>query len=214
MIRKVRVLRFINNRLIEDDDYVADEFEVNIYINNKYITSSILSPNNLEDFAYGFAISEGYLNVVDRVEIDKNDICIFGYKKEYRQNKVKISKESLKRAISYKIEPKYWKLTGAFHWATMFKDDLIVFVEDIGRHNAVDKVIGYCYRKGYNLNELILRYSGRINSEIMKKVINTNIPVVISKSPPTYKAIELAKKHNILLIGFLRDDRYNIYTGL
>ncbi|MEO2116886.1 MAG: formate dehydrogenase accessory sulfurtransferase FdhD, partial [Methanocaldococcus sp.] len=122
---------------------------------------------------------------------------------------------TLRKIISYEIKAKYWEITGSFHWASLFdlKGNKIIFVEDIGRHNAVDKVIGYAILNNYNLNELILRYSGRIHYEIVKKAVNSGLNVIISKSPPTDKAINLAEENNILLIGFARNGRFNIYRS-
>ncbi|WP_457613258.1 formate dehydrogenase accessory sulfurtransferase FdhD [Methanocaldococcus sp.] len=218
MIKKVKIKKFDGENFYDMEDYVAVEETYNIFINEEFVKSLPLSPNFLNEFAVGFAISEGFLNKIDKVEVDKNNINIFGEKndKEIKNKKrPKIDIETLRKIISYEIKAKYWEITGSFHWASMFdlKGDNIIFVEDIGRHNAVDKVIGYAILNNYNLNELILRYSGRIPYEIVKKAVNSGLNVIISKSPPTDKAIELAEENNILLIGFARNGKFNIYAG-
>jgi len=219
MIKKVKIKRFDGKNFYDVYDYVAVEETYNIFINGELVKNLSLSPSFLNEFGVGFAISEGFLNRIDKVEVDKNSIYIFGEKNKNEKNKKrekpKINIETIKKIISYKIEAKYWKITGSFHWASLFnlKGNNIIFIEDIGRHNAVDKVIGYAILNNYNLNELILRYSGRIPSEIVKKAVNSGLNVIISKSPPTDKAIELAEKNDILLIGFARNEKFNLYAG-
>ncbi|ACX72919.1 formate dehydrogenase family accessory protein FdhD [Methanocaldococcus vulcanius M7] len=219
MIKKIKIKRFDGRDVRDVEDYIAVEESYNIFINEEFIKSISLSPNFLNEFAVGFAISEGFLNKVDKVEVDKNNIYIFGEKIKINNNKnnkeIKIDIETLKKIISYKIKAKYWEITGSFHWASIFdlKGNKIIFVEDIGRYNAVDKVIGYAILNNYNLNEIILKCSGRIPYEIVKKAINSGLNIIISKSPPTDRAIELAEKNNILLIGFARNGKFNIYTS-
>ncbi len=104
--------------------------------------------------------------------------------------------------------------TGGVHSCALVKDYKIKFyAEDIGRHNAVDKVIGMAKLKNYPLGECFLVSSGRISSEIVKKSVRVNIPLIISQSATTSEAINLAWKYKIYLIGFARADRFNIYTG-
>jgi FdhD protein len=218
MIKKIKIKKFDGKSFHDIEDYVAVEETYNIFINGMFVKSLPLSPDFLNEFGSGFAISEGFLSKVDRVEVDKNNLYIFGEKNDRNiKNKMKpkIDIETIKKIISYEIKAKYWKITGSFHWASMFdlNGKQIIFIEDIGRHNAVDKVIGYAILNNYNLNELILRYSGRIPSEIVKKAVNSGLNVIISKSPPTDKAIELAEKNDILLIGFARNEKFNLYAG-
>ena len=220
MIKKIKIKKFNGKDFYDVEDCIAVEEIYNIFINGEFVKFLSLSPNFLNEFAVGFAISEGFLNKIDKVEVDKNNIYIFGEKinkiKSNKNNKeIKIDIETLRKIISYKIKAKYWEITGSFHWASIFdlKGNNIIFVEDIGRYNAIDKVIGYAILNNYNLNELILKCSGRIPYEIVKKAINSGLNVIISKSPPTDKAINLAEKNNILLIGFARNGKFNIYTS-
>jgi len=104
--------------------------------------------------------------------------------------------------------------TGGVHSAAISDGkEILVFREDIGRHNAVDKVIGSLVLAGITLSDKILLTSGRISSEIITKVIYAGVPVIISKSAPTQKAIEYAIKENITLIGFARGNSFNIYSN-
>ncbi|HNQ67504.1 MAG TPA: formate dehydrogenase accessory sulfurtransferase FdhD [Bacteroidales bacterium] len=103
--------------------------------------------------------------------------------------------------------------TGGVHSSALATHkEIVVFMEDIGRHNAVDKVIGALYLNKQNFSDKILLTSGRISSEIVIKSINADIQIIISRSAPTIKAIELAEKNNICIIGFARADNFNIYS--
>lgn len=104
--------------------------------------------------------------------------------------------------------------TGGVHSAAIVgNDEIIVFREDIGRHNAIDKVIGNLLINKLSFNNKIILTSGRISSEILHKVIMCEIPILISRSAPTNKAILMCRKLNITLVGFVRGDKMNIYSG-
>lgn len=91
--------------------------------------------------------------------------------------------------------------------------EILVFTEDIGRHNAVDKVIGRCLREEIPVADRMLMTSGRISSEILFKTAGSNIPVLISKSAPTDMGVELARELGITLIAFVRGGGMNVYAG-
>jgi FdhD protein len=90
---------------------------------------------------------------------------------------------------------------------------VLVFAEDIGRHNAVDKVLGRCLLDGIAVADRILVTSGRTSSEILFKAAGSGIPVLISKSAPTDMGVELAQELGITLIGFVRGGGMNVYAG-
>lgn len=104
-------------------------------------------------------------------------------------------------------------LTGGVHSAAMAdQDGMICMFEDIGRHNAVDKVLGYAFLQGIASQDKILLLSGRIASEILLKAARAGIPLVLSRSAPTGLTIDLAEKLNITVVGFARGNRLSIYT--
>ena len=103
--------------------------------------------------------------------------------------------------------------TGGVHSAALAdRQKIHLFAEDIGRHNAVDKLIGKAFLEGIPVEDKILLSSGRISGEIMTKVIRNRLPIMISRTAPTCMAITYAEDHGITLIGFARGNRMNIYT--
>jgi FdhD protein len=107
-----------------------------------------------------------------------------------------------------------YKITGGVHSAALCdQSGVLLFREDVGRHNAVDKIIGHCLLKGMSVEDKILITSGRISSAVMVKIINARIPIIVSYSAPTTESIKLSDNFGITLVGFARGKRINVYTN-
>lgn len=103
--------------------------------------------------------------------------------------------------------------TGCIHSAALSDgSDIILFAEDIGRHNAVDKVIGSCLLEGLPFAGKLMMASGRLSSEIVSKCARWGIPMVASRTAPTALALDIAEKGGVTVVGFVRGERLNIYT--
>lgn len=104
--------------------------------------------------------------------------------------------------------------TGAIHAAGVFTLDggLLRMKEDVGRHNAVDKVIGSFFREGLSLEAHVLMVSGRASFEIVQKAIVARIPILAAVGAPSSMAVDLAEEFGLTLLGFVREERFNVYT--
>jgi len=134
--------------------------------------------------------------------------------KSLTSGKISIAKEKISEIMNeFNKSSELFLATGGVHSAAVSDGkSILVMREDIGRHNAIDKVIGNMYLGKNSLNDKIIITSGRISSEIVLKVIYAGIKMIISRSAPTQKAIELAEENGITLIGFARSTNFNIYS--
>ena len=106
-----------------------------------------------------------------------------------------------------------FKETGGVHNAALCDQNGIILSRiDIGRHNALDKIYGYCLKNNISIQDKILVFSGRISSEILMKVSKIGCEIVLSKSAPTELALQLAEELGITTVGFVRNQTLNIYT--
>lgn len=130
-----------------------------------------------------------------------------------KRERFKISKKKITELFKdFQKRSELFKITGCFHSACLCdKENLLFFTEDIGRHNTVDKVIGFSLLNKIPLTDKILMLSGRISCEMMLKMGKWGIPLIVARGAPTSLAIELAKKQGITLVGFIREEKFNIY---
>ncbi|MFH1867980.1 MAG: formate dehydrogenase accessory sulfurtransferase FdhD [Candidatus Omnitrophota bacterium] len=135
--------------------------------------------------------------------------------KEVISNDLKVSNQQIRELMkAFDKASASFKETGGVHSAG-FADakDIVVFKEDIGRHNAIDKIIGEALLKGLDIKNMIVLTSGRISSEIINKVAKIKSPILASRSAPTDQGVKLAENMHLTLIGFVRGDRMNVYTA-
>ena len=116
-------------------------------------------------------------------------------------------------AKEFQHRSQVYRATGGVHSAALCDTkSILTFAEDIGRHNAIDKIFGECMLKDIPTDDRIIITSGRVSSEILLKIAKRNIPVLISKSAPTDIAVDLAAGLGVTLIGFVRGRKMNVYA--
>jgi FdhD protein len=200
--------------------YMIKELVIGLLFTEKILTNKI-SPNKIE-IKYGKEIkvditvakdilTEGIVTSRCSGEITFNE------KKDFKKinDDFSISSESVKTIFNEFHQQSYlFRLTGCFHSAALSDGQrILAFAEDIGRHNAVDKVIGNCILKDIAFIEKLMLVSCRLSSEIVSKCSRWGIPIIASRAAPTDLAIEIAEKSGITLAGFVREDRLNVYSN-
>ncbi len=107
-----------------------------------------------------------------------------------------------------------YRATGGVHTAVLSTGGKVphIMADDIGRHNAVDKVIGRGLMDNINFSEALIASTGRISSEILHKAKKSGIPIIVSRGAPTHQTILMAREMNVTIVGFARGGGYTIYT--
>jgi FdhD protein len=126
------------------------------------------------------------------------------------------AKTLLELPVKLRASQDVFDVTGGIHAAALFTlhGDLIASREDVGRHNAVDKLIGWMLLENQiSSQDFVMLTSGRCGFEIAQKCVAARVPILASVSAPSSLAVELAQEFNLMLIGFLREQRFNIYSN-
>jgi len=121
--------------------------------------------------------------------------------------------EVLTLVNEFQQRSRIYRATGGVHSAALCDmKNILVFSEDIGRHNAIDKIFGECILNDIATEDYIIITSGRVSSEILLKVARRNVPIIISKAAPTNLGLRLAAELGVTVVGFVRGRRMNVYT--
>lgn len=121
-------------------------------------------------------------------------------------------KELFKHLREFEIPSPLFSKTGCVHKAMLVLGDKTLICEDIGRHNAIDKVMGKARMQGLDTSDCVLYVSGRLSLEMVIKAVMHNIPIVVSKAAATLMGVRAAQETGVTLVGFARGKIANIYT--
>ncbi len=194
---------FINN--IDDIDEISMDEESSIaYISLKRKNSFAEKFQGKRTITSGCGKGTVFYNVLD------------SFKSKKIENPLEIDIDIIKENMrDFNKRSHLFLETGGVHSCGLYDGSkMLIFEEDIGRHNALDKIIGKALKQELNLKDKMIFTSGRISSEILIKTAKREISTIVSRSAPTSLAIDMAKQLGINLIGFVRGEKLNIYTNI
>ncbi len=196
------VLRRIRNgEILDAKDEVALEHHFTIPLHQGGSVKAVCSPTYVEEFILG----RRYL---------LDDLMQKEYPPQPEGQLSAVEIETLLRLTSELFETPgdLFQSTGCAHSCALVTDGQVqCYREDIGRHNALDKVIGYALKNGIPIAESIVFTSGRISQDYLEKVIKAGFKIVVSRAAVTASAVALARAENITMLGFIRRNGGNIY---
>ncbi|MEG0391668.1 MAG: formate dehydrogenase accessory sulfurtransferase FdhD [Anaerovoracaceae bacterium] len=222
--KEIKILRVEEGKTTEAVDVIVVEKAVEFYLDGVFLSSTVCLDRELEALALGQLISQGRLRgSMETPEISikggRIDLCSKGIGREGEnqppsKGTITLTPKqiSLWGEVVYQGSPLFQQ-TGMIHSCGLFSStELLEFSEDLGRHNAVDKVLGKAWMKGRALSACALFTSGRMPLDMVNKAICAGIPIMISRSAPTAEAVEAAQAAGVTLVGFVRKGRMNLYT--
>lgn len=222
---------------------VIEEVPIALFVNGRHAMTAMMSPVMLEEFVTGYLFTEQIIKSVDEIEsirieknrlsvITKNLFKVLGPKKTILSgcggatsyidteklpkinSDYQVSPQQIGNSAKAVLNSELHKTTGGIHIVALIDGEKILAVsEDIGRHNALDRVIGYGLRNRIDLSRTYVIVSGRISSEMTRKCLVANIPVIVSRGATTTLAVGIAEKTGLTVVGFARGGKMNIYTN-
>ena len=242
MYRKIPCIRIDGDGSEEILHEVVEEIPFALFVNGRHMMTAMMSPHGIEDFVTGLLFTEQVIKQADEIEsikVDKNRISVIttnlfkviGPKKTILSgcggsasyidpeklptihSDFSISTAFITEMIKTALTTELHKVTGGIHVVALVgAHNIITLSEDIGRHNALDRVIGHALRNGIDLSHTFIIVSGRISSEMARKCLTANIPIIVSRGATTTLAVEIAEKNGLTIVGFVRGVKMNIYT--
>lgn len=234
--------RFENGRMTEVIGSVPRESLVRLHINGREWAAVMATPHQLDLLVIGFLSSEGVirgLSDIRRIVVCPSGTCVEVWLRDVTieppavrvitsgcgggitfsdltegitpiQSELRVTPGQLGRLL-FRLQE--GQRTRGVHTAGLAEgEDVLAVVEDVGRHNTIDKLWGYCLTQGIATAGRILLSTGRISSEMLNKAARMGVPVVASRTAPTTLSVALAEAWRITLVGYVRRDSLNVYT--
>ncbi len=242
MFRKLPCIKADGDSFVRTRHEVVEEIPVALFVNGRHAMTAMMSPARLEEFVTGYLFTEQIIKKPDEIEsikVEKNRISVIttnlfrviGPKKTILSgcggstsfiDTEKLPKlqmgfvarpATISSAVKSVLDSELHRMTGGIHVVGLVGETGVLTIsEDIGRHNALDRVIGFGLINGIDLAATFIVCSGRISSEMVRKCLLAGIPVVVSRGATTTLAVEIAEKTGVTVIGFARSAKMNIYT--
>jgi FdhD protein len=207
----------VNAKVTKAKERLVTELGLSIFINGRHFTTAMITPMMEREFVIGHLFGQGIIEDIADIEsitVKENIAEVTLPSKETKakglaqiHSDFKVSKEDIFKGVNAILKSKIYAETEAIHSAGLFKRgaEPICVAEDIGRHNALDKVIGYALINKIDFGNTFAASTGRMISDMVSKVCRANIPVVATKTAVTKLAAEIGQRCGLTIIGFARD---------
>jgi len=231
LLTTTSAIRFTHEGHSPGIDEIVCEGCFPIYLNGECISYHVASPDLLAELGAGFVLNEQLAETIETVSVEENKIFVeadktakamwgtesaSGLTNLKKPRKISSSLQITSDAVFSvfeTIQSEQWQKTGGLHNSVLFSDGKkLICCPDIGRHNTVDKAVGYAELNSIDRSACYLGCTGRQPEGMVAKVANAGIPIVISRAATTDRGVIVAKETNLTLIGFARQGRFTIYS--
>ena len=207
------------------DDLVAVEHSLTLSVFGQVQMEFTCTPEDLESLVVGWLYTSGLISGIGEIEkiTFSDDLCaaqaLLRTEQSNRRRPAPLPRSECDMAAvrllieAFHEKDELFALTGSVHGCLLFSGGrLRLRTRDIGRHNAIDKAVGRALLEGLRFSECIMFTSGRVPREIAEKAVMAGIPTLISRSAPTQRGLEFARRYGLKLMGFSTPKQCNIYT--
>jgi len=240
-IEEIDAINYKNGKAKDVKEKVVKDETITLTINGDISRSLSAIEDSLKEFAVGYLFNENMVNSMESIkkinvdgtqihaEIDNtllktNETVLCSDSAGGWRSKIKTvnpvesdfqveASELISRIEELKDNAEIWQATGGTHVAGIVYDSQFIVKEDVSRHVAVDKVIGYGLLHDFDLSNSYVIYSGRMPADMVIKMTRAGVPILASNAAPANSGYNIAKKGNITLVGFLRGQRCNVYNN-
>lgn len=221
--KSVPIHRWQDGLWTQEDDCVVEEIFLRVYVNGSVYGAMACSPWAIDELVIGGLYTNGVISAYEEVE----SLRMEGDAVQVKLHSAPTVRRPLERypprpltaqgvadlVRQLEDSSKLFHRTGGVHSAALSDGERILLsCVDVGRHNALDRLIGRCLMQGVSMEDMAIVFTGRVPDEIICKVTKLSCRALISVSAPTSMAIETADKLGVTLICFVRQHRFNVYT--
>jgi FdhD protein len=216
----------VNSEITRDRERIVSELGLSIKVNGSHFATPMITPMMKKEFVTGYLFGQGVIESPDDIESlnikDNTAEVKLSVKKAKTRKLVKIlsdfrvDREDIFNGVNAILKSDIYAETAAVHSAGLFKKgaEPVCIVEDIGRHNALDKVIGYALLNKIDMKNTFATSTGRMVYEMVAKICRANIPIVATKTAVTKLGVETGETCGLTIIGFVRDKGTKIASDL